>query len=78
LNPYLKLNQKRTAEPQNIEYGISKAGIAALSLLFWNRCAQSFIKIDRMHYFDIRHSLFDIRQSLFQSFYFDLAGRFWD
>jgi hypothetical protein len=36
------------SEPQNIEG--------------WNRFAQSFfIKIDRIHYFDIRHSLFDIR-----------------
>jgi hypothetical protein len=30
----------------------------------WNRFAQ-FFKIDRIHYFDIRHSLFDIRYSLF-------------
>jgi hypothetical protein len=35
-----------------------------------------FIKIDRIHSFDIRHSLFDIRYSLFQSFFFDLTGRF--
>ena len=34
-------------EPQNVEG--------------WNRFAQSFFKIDRIHYFDIRHSLFDIR-----------------
>jgi hypothetical protein len=40
---------------------ISKDGIALLSLF----------KIDRIHYFDIRHSLFDIRYSLFQSFFFD-------
>ncbi len=34
-------------EPQNVEG--------------WFRFAQSFFKIDRIHYFDIRHSLFDIR-----------------
>ena len=27
----------------------------------WSRCALSFFKIDRIHHFDIRHSLFDIR-----------------
>jgi hypothetical protein len=27
----------------------------------WFRFAQSFFKIDRIHHFDIRHSLFDIR-----------------
>ncbi|CAB1082911.1 hypothetical protein D1AOALGA4SA_10502 [Olavius algarvensis Delta 1 endosymbiont] len=36
-----------------------------------NRFAQSFYKIDRIHSFDIRHSLFDIRYSFFQSFFFD-------
>ena len=35
-----------------------------------------FIKIDRIHYFDIRYSLFDIRYSLFQSFWFDQTGSF--
>ena len=35
-----------------------------------------FIKIDRIHYFDIRYSLFDIRYSLFYSFFLDLTGRF--
>ncbi|CAB1081596.1 hypothetical protein D1AOALGA4SA_9244 [Olavius algarvensis Delta 1 endosymbiont] len=40
----------------------------------WNRFAQSFYKIDRIHSFDIRHSLFDIRYSLFQGFFFDLTG----
>jgi hypothetical protein len=49
-------------EPQNVEG--------------WNRFAQSFFKIDRIHYFDIRHSLFDIRYSLFQSFFSDQTGRF--
>ncbi|CAB1079914.1 hypothetical protein D1AOALGA4SA_7613 [Olavius algarvensis Delta 1 endosymbiont] len=28
-----------------------------------------FFKIDRIHYFDIRYSLFVIRYSLFQSFF---------
>ncbi|CAB1081379.1 hypothetical protein D1AOALGA4SA_9032 [Olavius algarvensis Delta 1 endosymbiont] len=36
----------------------------------WNRFAQSFYKIDRIHSFDIRHSLFDIRYSLFHSFFY--------
>jgi hypothetical protein len=27
----------------------------------WNRFAQAFLKIDRIHSFEIRHSLFDIR-----------------
>jgi hypothetical protein len=31
---------------------------------------------DRIPYFDICYSLFDIRYSLFQSFFFDLTGRF--
>ena len=44
-------------EPQNVEG--------------WNRFAQSFFIINRIHYFGIRHSLFDIRYSLFQSFFFD-------
>ena len=35
----------------------------------WSRCALSFFKIDRIHHFDIRHSLF-------QSFFFDQTGRF--
>jgi hypothetical protein len=55
----MKLNIVRTAnrritniEPQNVEG--------------WNRFAQSFFRIDRIHYFDIRHSLFDIRYSLFR------------
>jgi hypothetical protein len=44
----MKLHEfkKRTAEPQNIEYRMSKGGIASLS---------HFYKIDRIHYFDIRH-----------------------
>ncbi|CAB1059074.1 hypothetical protein D1BOALGB6SA_3832 [Olavius sp. associated proteobacterium Delta 1] len=42
----------------------------------WVRFALSFFyKIDKIHYFDIRHSLFDIyppwEDSLFQSFFFD-------
>ena len=31
----------------------------------WFRFAQSFYKIDRIPYFDIRYSLFDIRYSLY-------------
>jgi len=44
--------KKRTAEPKNIEYRMSKGGIAALGL---------FYKIDRIPSFDIRYSVFDIR-----------------
>ncbi|CAB1074642.1 hypothetical protein D1AOALGA4SA_2461 [Olavius algarvensis Delta 1 endosymbiont] len=29
-----------------------------------------FFKIDGIHYFDIRYSLFDIRHALFQSFFY--------
>jgi len=49
-------------EPQNVEV--------------WFRFAQSFFKMDRIHYFDIRHLLFDIRYSLFQSFISNQTGRF--
>jgi hypothetical protein len=44
----------------------------------WNRCAQSFLNNnnDTIPYFDIRYSLFDIRYLLFQSFFFNLTGRF--
>ncbi|CAB1078360.1 hypothetical protein D1AOALGA4SA_6110 [Olavius algarvensis Delta 1 endosymbiont] len=35
-----------------------------------------FNKIDRIHSFDIRYSLFDNRYSLFRSFLFDQTGRF--
>jgi hypothetical protein len=59
--------KQRTAEPKNIECRMSKDGIAALSHFFY--------KIDSIHPFDIRHSLFDIRYSLFQSFSFDQTGR---
>jgi len=53
------------SEPQNVEYGMSNVEV-------WFRFAQSFfIKMDRIHYFDIRHLLFDIRYSLFQSFSFE-------
>jgi hypothetical protein len=51
----LKAN-RRTAEPQNIEYRMSKGGIATLGL---------FYKIDRIPSFDIRYSVFDIRFFLF-------------
>jgi hypothetical protein len=56
LNTYMN---SLKSEPQNIEYRMSKGGFASLSL---------FYKIDRIHYFDIRHSLF-------YRFYFDLTGR---
>ena len=53
----MKLQEAGTAnrrisniEPQNVEG--------------WFRFAQSFFKIDRIPYFDIRHSLFEIRNSL--------------
>jgi hypothetical protein len=46
--------EKRTAEPQNIEYRMSKGGIAALNLI-----------IKQTEYltstFDIHYSIFDIR-----------------
>jgi hypothetical protein len=60
-----------SSEPQNIEQEISNDEV-------WNRCAQSFFKNinDRIPYFAIHYSLFDIRYSLFQSFFFDLTGRF--
>jgi hypothetical protein len=44
--------EQRTAEPQNNE---------PQNVEGWIRFAQSFYKIDRIHSFDIRHSLFDIR-----------------
>jgi hypothetical protein len=59
----------RNSEPQNIEY--RTAEFRRMESL-----CSGFFKIDRIHYFDIRHSLFDIRYSLFQSFFFDLTGRF--
>ena len=49
------------SEPQNIKYRMSKGGIVSLSRFFKN--------IDRIHSFEIRHSLFDIH--FFKSFYFD-------
>jgi len=39
--------RESNVEPQNVEG--------------WFRFAHSFFKIDRIHSFDIRHSLFDIR-----------------
>ncbi len=55
----------RNSEPQNTE----SAGGGNDEV--WNRYAQSFFKNnkDRIPYFDIRYSLF-------QSFFFDLTGRF--
>ncbi|CAB1080583.1 hypothetical protein D1AOALGA4SA_8263 [Olavius algarvensis Delta 1 endosymbiont] len=61
----MNLHLKRTAEYRISNRRMSKGGIALLSLLN---------KIDRIHYFDIRHSLFDIRYSLFRSFLFDQTG----
>jgi hypothetical protein len=58
--------EQRTAEYRISNRRMPKGGIALLSLF----------KIDRIHYFDIRNSLFDIRYSLFQSFFFDQRGCF--
>jgi hypothetical protein len=33
----------------------------------WSRCALSFFKIDRIHHFDIRHSIFAFSKFLFRS-----------
>ncbi|CAB1083697.1 hypothetical protein D1AOALGA4SA_11239 [Olavius algarvensis Delta 1 endosymbiont] len=43
----------------NVECRMTNDGIASLNQF----------KIDRIHSFDIRHSLFNIRYSLFQSFF---------
>jgi hypothetical protein len=49
---------------------MSKDGIARAAQALAPRVAQSFFyKMDGIHYFDIRYSLF-------QSFCFDLTGRF--
>jgi len=69
LNDIFETTHSWNSEPQNIEQEISNDEV-------WNRFAHSFLKIDRIPYFDIRYSLFDIRYSLFQSFSFDLTGRF--
>ncbi len=64
------------SEPQNIEYQIS-------NVEGWDRSPRRrpynpyepeallslFSKIERILYFDIRHSVFDIRYSLFLSFF---------
>jgi hypothetical protein len=52
----------KTIEPQNIEG--------------WFRYAQSFYKLVRIHFFDIRHSTFMIRYSIFAYyiFFFDQTG----
>jgi len=46
--------KKRTAEPKNIEYRMSKDGIASLTLFLK--------KMDRIHYsmFDVGRSMFDV------------------
>ena len=53
------------SEPQNIEYRTAEFQ-RVVSL-----CSFFFYKTDRIHSFDIRHSLFDIRYSPFESFFFD-------
>jgi hypothetical protein len=58
--------KKRTAEPQNIEYRMSKGGFAPLSHFFY--------KIDRIHSFDIHYSIFDIR--FFKVSFLDQTGLF--
>jgi len=75
----MKLHEiiKRTVEPQNIEYRMSKGEIARAAQALAPRVALSFLaKIDRIPYFDVLYSLFDIRYSLFQSFFLDLTGCF--
>jgi hypothetical protein len=57
----------RNSEPQNFEY--RTAEFRRVESLY-----SVFFKIDRIYYFDIRHSLFDIRYSLLQSFFFDQTG----
>jgi len=57
------------SEPQNIEYRTAECrSMESLRSIFF--------KTDRIHYFDIRHSLFDIRYPLFQSFFFDQISHF--
>jgi hypothetical protein len=52
------------SEPQNIEYRISKCGIARAAQALPQRrrlralSLHLFVKIDRIHSFDIRYSLF--------------------
>jgi hypothetical protein len=66
------------SEPQNRRISIFESR-SVVSLLagvagFAKSARSFFFKIDRIHYFDIRHSLFDIRYSLFHSFFFELIG----
>ncbi len=51
----MKLNIDWNSEPQNIECRMS-------NVEGWNRFAQSFFKIDRIHYsmFDVGRSMFDV------------------
>jgi len=71
----MKLHQKRTAEPQNIECRISKGGFASgLGLrsssydptgrlrLRPDRSLNLLLEIDRIHYsmFDVGRSMFDV------------------
>ena len=51
----MKLHEFKS-EPQNIEYRTAECrSVESLRSVFF--------KIDRIHYFDIRHSLFDVRVS---------------
>jgi len=58
----LRKVENRTAEQQKIQ---------PQNVEGWYRCALSFeaIKIDKIPYFDIRHSLFVIRYSFFLEFF---------
>jgi len=72
--------KKRTAEPQNIEYRMSKGGFASLSHFFIKKTVrQKKLTTSRIHSFDTcppeEDSTFSIRYSLFQSFFLDLTGR---
>ena len=57
------------SEPQNIEYRTAECRRM-------ESLCSVFFKIDRIHYFEIRHSTFIIRYSLFQSFFYDQTGCF--
>jgi hypothetical protein len=71
-----------TSEPQNIEYRtaacdepfgpeLTAEGFSRVECRRVESLCSVFFKIDRIHYFDIRHPLFDIRYSLFQRFFFN-------
>jgi len=59
----MKLHQKRTAEPQNIECRMSKVGIASGFTCGYAPTRRSIVLIiDRIHYskFDVGRSMFDV------------------